>query len=118
MRWVFHILILAIVLSGYVAAAHAFEPVSDDQGQVQMVDMGNGCADCPGGNAADPPDQDNGTSKCCDMNCHHCCTGHIGFPPVSDFSFSQLSGTVTLAYADNLAGDFVSSLLRPPRNLA
>lgn len=118
MRWVFHILILTIVLSGYVAAAHAFEPVSGDQGQVQMADMENGCVDCLDNSAADTPDQDNGMSKCCDMNCHHCCTAHIGFPPEFDFNLAQLSKTVTLAYADNLAGDFVSSLLRPPRTLA
>lgn len=115
MRWIFHILILAIFISGYAAAAHAFGPVSGDQGQVQIAGVVL-CADCQNDNSGNAQDQDDGASGTC-MNCHHCCAGHIGFLPSSSIDFFKFSNILAPYHPENVASDYTFSLLRPPRIL-
>lgn len=108
-------LILTIVIGGYSATAQAFGPVFSDHGQVQMMDTG--CAGCPYEASGHEQDQDGSTPKCCDMNCHHCCAGHMGFLPATAINFTQFSNVLTAIYVENIANEFTFSLLRPPRNL-
>ena len=113
MRLIFSLLIFAITLSGFVAAAHAFEPVSGGQTQV----MGIACDDCQPGNSNDAQDQDGVPAKGCDMGCHSCCSGNAALFSDVNVHLSPVSASLSAFYTNTLVGDYVFSLLRPPRNL-
>lgn len=114
MRLIFSILILAITFSGYMAAAHAFEPVGGEQ--TQTMDMAI-CDGCQQGNAPDTQDQNSDAAKNCGMNCHSCCSGPAGFFSTAYIGLPLASANLSSFYTDKLAGEYLFSLLRPPRNL-
>ncbi|MCK6418273.1 MAG: hypothetical protein L6Q57_04955 [Alphaproteobacteria bacterium] len=114
MRFLVFALILSIFVSGYVTAAHAFAPVSEGKGQIASMAF---CNDCQPNNT-DSGDQDNddqfNNGGC--MACHHCCSGHVAFPPAAGFNPIPTNQVMTPALVSNLTGDHTFSLLRPPKS--
>ncbi len=114
MRLIFSLLIFAITLSGYMAAAHAFELVAGEQ--TQAMDMA-ACDGCQQDNSPDAPDQNDDSTKNCGVNCPNCCSGSAGFFFSTHMRLQPVSANLSSFYTDKLAGEYLFSLLRPPRNL-
>lgn len=122
MRLFVMLLIFAIGFSGYSAAAHAFmkescNPVVMAQAASVEVDM-----PCPGHSAVEQnqqedTDQSDQASKGKCMDCTHCCVSHAFNMPESSFNFLQPSAELNPLTVNGYAGDFLFSLLRPPKSL-
>lgn len=127
MRVLLMLLIFAIGFSGYSAAAHAFGHESCDPAMMmQMADdsaehEGMDMSDCPGHEADQDQqkdaDADKSSSKGKCMDCTHCCTSHA--VSISEYSVGFLppSSVLNPPPLNLSAGDFLFSLLRPPKSL-
>jgi hypothetical protein len=113
MRLIFSLLIFAITLSGFLSAAHAFEPVSVVEAQA----MGMACDNYQPDNSGDTHNRDGVPAKGCDMGCHSCCSGNAALLSELSVHFPIISIIQSAFHTDALTGDYVFSLLRPPRNL-
>jgi hypothetical protein len=111
MRLIISFFMFSIILSGFMTAAHAFEPVSDGKAGITL------CDDCQGKNADSTQDQDDAPAKSCDLSCHNCCAGHVGFLSSASVNLVSASATLSPLYEQKLADAFLFSLLRPPRIL-
>ena len=127
MRVFLMIMIFAIGFSGYSATAHAFGHEYCDQAMMVQVDDHTGVhgnidmSDCPGHQADQDQQKDADTDKAdskgkC-MDCNDCCTSHAA--SLSDYSvgFSQPLSVLNPLPLNLSAGDFLFSLLRPPKSL-
>ncbi len=112
MRFLVFALIFSLFISGYSAAAHAFAPVFDGKGQVEIMAFCDGCQPNNTDNGNNEKASDNGC-----MACHHCCSGHATFPPSTDFNLSMTKQVLMPFLIENLTGDHTFSLLRPPKSL-
>jgi len=121
MRVFFMLLIFAIGLSGYSAAAHAFAPDSCNPAmKAEMADQRVDVSDCAGhqddqGKQASP-DQDKKSDKIC-LDCAHCCASHSMGLSNYDFGFPELEASYLSPSpeVDNNR-DFIASMLRPPKS--
>jgi hypothetical protein len=110
MRLIVFFLMFSIILNGFMTAAHAYEPVSDEKAGVTL------CDDYQGNNADNTQDQD-APAKSCDLSCHSCCAGNVGFLSFASVNLVCASATLSPLYEQKLADAFLFSLLRPPRIL-
>ncbi len=119
MRIFVMILIIAIGLSGFPAAAHAFSKDScDSSASSQLADADHEvCAD-------HNHDQDQkekvghdkaAKSQC--LDCVHCCTGHAFNTSTDALKLHAETNKTFPVLADRSIGDYHSSLLRPPQTL-
>lgn len=120
MRIFLCILILAIFCSGYSAAAHAFGNMDcHPQGKAEISAPAMDMANCPDHQKADDTQKDaDGTSskaKC--MDCTHCCAPHAMNLPSYSLSFQPSVAVLNPPLVDGYIGDYLFSLLRPPRTL-
>lgn len=111
MRFVLSFLMFSIILSGYMAAAHAFEPVSKEQTQISL------CDGCQPDNSNDTSDNGDSPIKNCDMGCHTCCSIQAAFSSSNIIGLPKVANKLAPMYETKLAGYFLFSLLRPPRIL-
>lgn len=115
------LLVFLIGFSGYSAAAHAFGADSCNPVALEkMADMGMDMADCPGHQADQDQqkDSDQGKSskaKC--MDCTHCCASHAISLPNYSMNFQPTSAVLNLPPTAGIDGDYLMSLLRPPKSL-
>lgn len=121
MRVILMLLIFAIGFSGYSAAAHAFGPDSCDPAMMtKLVDSGMDMSDCPG-HQADQDQQKNAdqdkfaNGKC--MDCTHCCGSHAMNLPDYSMNFQPQATILNFPPPTGIDGDYLMSLLRPPKSL-
>lgn len=116
MRIFLAILVFAISFSGYSAAAHAFsDELCASEAQAEMT-LNADCADHHGG-ADSQQDTENSDTKSVCVDCLHCCASHgASLQPVS-IRFNPVPMTLSAALTPTLTGDYLFSLLRPPKNL-
>ena len=109
MRLIIFFLMFSIILSGFASAVHAFEqPSSGDAAY---------CDSFRGNDTDQTQDQSDIPASSCDMSCHSCCAGHVGFLSSLSMSLSYTSAILSPLYEQKLADAFLFSLLRPPRIL-
>ena len=121
MRVFVMMLIFAIGFAGYSAAAHASAQDSCNPAMAKDIKSFD-CADHQAGHDqkkdASPDNDASGKGKCPD--CNHCCAFHAA----GLFSHDAMSiippGAAIPGWkpVTGLAGDYLSSLLRPPKSLA
>ena len=121
MRVFLMLLIFAIGFSGYSAAAHAFGPDSCDPAmKAEMADSGMDMSDCPGHQADQDKQKDTDTSKTSKakcMDCTHCCASHAMNLPEYSMNFQAQATVLNLPPTTGIDGDYLMSLLRPPKSL-
>lgn len=123
MRFLVFALILSIFVSGYSAAAHVFGPDScNSAAQEKIVDQSVDKAKCPShqadqGQQKDTEQNKKAAAETC-LSCTHCCASHaIGLYDYSAFDFQQPDTILHPPLVDVVTGDFLFSLLRPPKSL-
>lgn len=124
MRVFLILIIFAIGFSGYSAAAHAFGPDSCDPAmKAEMsasgMDQGMDMSDCPGHQAdqdkkTDADQSKSSKTKC--MDCTHCCASHAMNLPDYSMSFQPQTTVLNLPPTTGIDGDYLMSLLRPPKS--
>src|SRR6218665_2000435 len=115
MRMFIVLMIFLINFSGYSAAAHAFSDVFCDSKSGKQVERTMHCPDHQSTNNQDDTSNDiTGKTQCPD--CTHCCSGHVFNVslPTPAAHVALLPVTYTVA-TDRIAGDYLFSLLRPPK---
>lgn len=125
MRVFLMLLIFAIGFSGYSAAAHAFGPDScNPTMKAEMadsnMDQGMDMSDCPGHQADQDKQTDNDQSKSSKakcMDCTHCCASHAMNLPEYSMNFQPQATVLNLPPTTGIDGDYLMSLLRPPKSL-
>lgn len=120
MRMFLCTLILAIFFSGYSSAAHAFGDMDcHPQGKAEISAPAMDMADCFDHQKADDAQKNaDGTSssaKC--MDCTHCCASHAVNLPGHSMNFQLKAEVLNPLLEDGYAGDYLFSLLRPPKTL-
>lgn len=120
MRLFLYTLILAIIFSGYSSAAHAFVKMDcHPQGKTEISAPAMDMADCPDHQKDDDSQKDtDGTpakAKC--MDCTHCCASHAVNLPGYYMNFQPNAAVLNPPLEDGYTGDYLFSLLRPPKNL-
>ena len=111
MRLIISFLMFSIILSGFMTAAHAFEPAFDGKAGITL------CDDCQGNNTDDTQNQEDVPAKSCDLSCHSCCAGNVGFISSTSVNLVSASAMLSPLYEQKMADAFLFSLLRPPRIL-
>jgi len=121
MRVFLILLIFAIGFSGYSAAAHAFGKDSCNPAAMsKMVDEGMDMSDCPGHQADQDQTKDTDAGKTAQekcMDCTHCCASHAMNLPDYSMSFQPQTTVLNLPPTTGIDGDYLLSLLRPPKSL-
>lgn len=120
------LLIFTIGFSGYSAAARAFcdeslhspmmTQMADEIAEHEGMDM----SDCPSHqdkqNKQKDADTDKTASKDKCMDCAHCCASHAMSISGYRLPFLPQTSVLALTSVDQRAGDFLFSLLRPPKS--
>lgn len=109
MRMLIMLLIFAIGFSSYVSAANAFSAKDCAGARAVMAD----CAD-HADMGIKKQASDEAMTIC--LDCHHCCTSHVLDVMASDFVFREHAASLYAPVVLNRTGDFLFSLLRPPRS--
>ena len=109
MRLIIFFLMFSIILSGFTSAVHAFEQPSSGNAAY--------CDDCQGNDIDQAQNQSHIPASSCDMSCHSCCAGHVGFLSFISMNLGYTSAILSPLYEQKLADAFLFSLLRPPRIL-
>ena len=120
MRLFFCTLILSIFFSGYSSAAHAFGSMDcHPQGKTEISAPAMDMADCPGHQKSDDAQKEtDGTpSKAKCMDCTHCCASHAINLSGYSMNFQPMVAVLNPPFVDGYNGDYLFSLLRPPKTL-
>ncbi len=99
MRGFLFIVMIAFLLNGYGAVAHAFS-ASDCNPQIELAD--------------DNTDADS-TAPC--LDCHHCCVSHAIPQSTHNVIAMTQSAPLNPPRLVTYTGDYHFSLLRPPKSL-
>lgn len=121
MRVFLMLIIFALVFSGYSAAVHAFgkescNPVAVSDVAENSMDM----SDCPGHQAKPEHQQDSQTDKTAKgkcMDCTHCCASHAINLLNHAVDFPSQAAVLNPPPVNGFAGEYLFSLLRPPKSL-
>lgn len=121
MRVFLMLIIFALVFSGYSAAVHAFgkescNPVAVSDVAEDSMDM----SDCPGHQTKPEYQQDSQTAKTTKgncMDCTHCCASHAINLLNHAADFPSRAAVLNPPPVNRFAGEYLFSLLRPPKSL-
>lgn len=114
MRVFIVLMIFLINFSGYSTAAHAFSDVFCDSKSGKQVESTMHCPDHQTSENQKDTGDFNDHSQCPD--CVHCCSGHVFnlslTAPAAQTVFMPIAYPVL---SDSVSGDYLFSLLRPPK---
>lgn len=118
MRFALAILVLALIVSGYSTAAHAFEAMTCEQGSTSSTkNADTNCHDFQKLSSSDTKEKTDKNSKESCSDCHHCCSASA-VTIINGGFVVRLYNDISLSASHDLReGSFIFQLRRPPKSL-